>query len=731
MNNYMKQMMIRFVLASLMVCSLCLSTASAQTAEASIVDASVSAASARDGVTITLGYRIQSQSGTTASLGAVLTGPNGEVVDSTEPATEVSISAGTDWYYRQFLINLPPLAASGSYDVTWQLDGNGWADSMLRQDCIEILPPIPVRCPILYYHKVGPVVYSSNYVQTDMFRQQMQALKAYGYTSVTLQDLMDYRAGLKIPPEKPIVITFDDGYENWYTDAFPILADPAIDYKATYFIATNKMGGTNAWDKDNNPIINMLTWPQIQELHDSGRIDIESHSHNHPNLAYVSANRPWDLPIELGGSKQTIESRLGKSCRFICYPYGLYDSQVQSVARERGYFAGLATVGELDQDCADKWALRRLGISNATVLDFVPSNTHNFLFGPLYLDDPDVPLAKIYLSRIEYLDAATNQPLVNNHVVRGQSIRIRVYAYNTGPTASIKARLRIDTDQDTSNGLIYDSQAMTPSQNIPVNFTYGSKVVEWLWQVPADAPAARYHVLVRFQDEKCVLGYGDIPWQTAFVLLPDVIGSEYLKTVPEGAKFTLRDMVVTAVFPDCFYAEVRNRASGIRVESPDHQLDVGMTADVSGEVKIGPNGECYLSAIAATHAGYGTVRPLGISTASVGGGSLGRQQGVWVTRRRIGETGTYLAPSMHPNNIGLLISTWGRVVSIDTMRRTITLDDGSGAEVKCVLPSDVDPEPGWDYVMVTGISTCERIDGKLLPLVRLRSQSDIKPILTH
>ena len=81
------------------------------------------------------------------------------------------------------------------------------------------------------------------------------------------------------------------------------------------------------------------------------------------------------------------------------------------------------------------------------------------------------------------------------------------------------------------------------------------------------------------------------------------------------------------------------------------------------------------------------------------------------------------------NNIGLLITTWGKVTEIDTAvpARWLKINDGSCVNVKCAVPADVTIDPNWRYVTVTGISSCEKPDDSLLRLVRVRKLADIVP----
>ena len=155
------------------------------------------------------------------------------------------------------------------------------------------------------YHKIGPKQ-SLYWTTAEDFRAQMRELKAKGYTAITLPELFNFRAGIAPPPLKPLVITFDDAYENVLTDVAPVLADPAINYKATCFVPTVRVGGTNAWDEDSHPIIRHLTWNEIESLQRSGRIDFQSHTVTHCHMTDVSAAAMY---------KELLDSRIELQCR--------------------------------------------------------------------------------------------------------------------------------------------------------------------------------------------------------------------------------------------------------------------------------------------------------------------------------------------------------------------------------------------------------------------------------
>ena len=170
-------------------------------------------------------------------------------------------------------------------------------------------PKITVKVPILMYHHVSakPTKNALDYsltVKTPDFEKQMDYLAQNSYHPITLTDIFNnLYYGMALPPH-PIVITFDDGYEDNFTDAFPILQQHH--FVAEINIISGLIGG---W---------YLTWDQIRQMNAAG-IEIGSHTVHHISLASAF---PQTAMHELADSKTTLESELGHPIQFFCYPSG-------------------------------------------------------------------------------------------------------------------------------------------------------------------------------------------------------------------------------------------------------------------------------------------------------------------------------------------------------------------------------------------------------------------------
>ncbi len=190
-----------------------------------------------------------------------------------------------------------------------------------------------LRVPILTYHYIAnnpnpkDRARDNLSVAPDKFEAQMQYLSQNGYTPVTLDTLYGIFNGQASVAGKPIVLTFDDGYIDFYTTAFPVLR--RFNFHAVSFIPTALMGGGY-----------YMNWNQIKEIASSGLVTFEGHTVNHvnlPSLSYAAVLK------ELTDSKNTLQAQTGYPVNFVAYPNGSTNGSVQFVAQKAGYIGGLGT----------------------------------------------------------------------------------------------------------------------------------------------------------------------------------------------------------------------------------------------------------------------------------------------------------------------------------------------------------------------------------------------------
>lgn len=190
----------------------------------------------------------------------------------------------------------------------------------------------------------------------------------------------------------------------------------------------------------------------------------------------------------------------------------------------------------------------------------------------------------------------------------------------------------------------------------------------------------------------------------------------------DGTSASLADAVVSAVFDGHFYAQEADRSSGIRVDHAAEGLIVGQRVRVEGVVGTNANGERFIAANSIAAAGSGEVQPLHVTGKALGGGDIGQppngQQGI------SGSSGL--------NNIGLLVTTSGRVSGPRVPAGWFYLDDGSGVSDGTGIPGIyVDAgglltPPQGSFATVTGVSSCEWFEGRLVNVLRARTQDDIR-----
>jgi peptidoglycan/xylan/chitin deacetylase (PgdA/CDA1 family) len=182
---------------------------------------------------------------------------------------------------------------------------------------------------ILTYHKISDDFdWGITRQKVSQFEKGIRFLHSLGYKTVSLEEVFRPKKDF----EKRVVITFDDGYEDVYLNAFPILQK--YDFTAFIFIITGFVGKPNNWDFNlGRKRKRHLSWNQIKEMSEFG-FGFGSHTVNHPDLTRIDPN--W-VEYELKKSKEVLEDKLGKEMIFLSYPFGIYNRFVQEEAERLGY----------------------------------------------------------------------------------------------------------------------------------------------------------------------------------------------------------------------------------------------------------------------------------------------------------------------------------------------------------------------------------------------------------
>lgn len=224
--------------------------------------------------------------------------------------------------------------------------------------------------PILMYHSVAKSVPPGNriVVSIQTFERQMRFLKEHKYNVLTLESAADLIKNNKKIPFRAIVLTFDDGYKDNYTYAFPILKK--YKFPATIFIIISEVGRPDR-----------MSWEEIKEMQDSGLITFGSHTQSHLFLPEVKTDS--ELNKEIQDSKLELESKLHKAVHTFAYPMGRFSDKVKQAVRASGYKVGVVTNPGKKFPNQDIFALKRLRISenanNLFVFWIESSGFYNFI----------------------------------------------------------------------------------------------------------------------------------------------------------------------------------------------------------------------------------------------------------------------------------------------------------------------------------------------------------------
>jgi peptidoglycan/xylan/chitin deacetylase (PgdA/CDA1 family) len=217
-----------------------------------------------------------------------------------------------------------------------------------------------VRVPILMYHYLSDPPAGANRYRRDLsvspalFEQHLAYLSQEGYETITVYDLL-YHLTLGAPlPEKPVIITFDDGYRDNYENALPLLQ--AYGFNATFFVLI---------EVTNQDEAEYLTWDMMREMHAAG-MDIECHARVHDNLP---ENDDARLVWQVLGCREAIESEIGQRPRFVAYPSGRFDDRVAAFFASDNYWGGISTQQGTLHSSDALFQLKRLRVRNTTTVE--------------------------------------------------------------------------------------------------------------------------------------------------------------------------------------------------------------------------------------------------------------------------------------------------------------------------------------------------------------------------
>ena len=211
---------------------------------------------------------------------------------------------------------------------------------------------------ILAYHKISDDFdWGITKQKVSQFERGIKFLHDLGYKAAPLEEVFKQTSGSTNEGGQKVVITFDDGYEDVYLNAFPILQK--YGFTAFIFIITGFVGKPNSWDFNlGRKRKRHLSWKQIKEMSEFG-LGFGSHTVNHPDLTKIDPN--W-VEYELKKSKEVLEDKLGKEVIFLSYPFGRYNRFVQEEAERLGYKRAYTLCSKMKEDGFQPFAQKRWGI---------------------------------------------------------------------------------------------------------------------------------------------------------------------------------------------------------------------------------------------------------------------------------------------------------------------------------------------------------------------------------
>ena len=219
------------------------------------------------------------------------------------------------------------------------------------------------RLPILMYHSVATEPNDATRtlsVTPEAFAEQMALLAERGFTPINTADLAArWRSGRPLPA-RPLLITFDDGYEGVHRHASPVLAKHG--FPATLFVSTGWLRGP--YDTGGG-LDTMLDWDQVRELAGSG-VEIGGHSHTHPELDQLDDDA---LRFELTRCREIVAEQLDAVPSSFAYPYGYSDRRVRAAVRAAGFAQALAVGNGPARREQGPYALRRVTVRRSTGIE--------------------------------------------------------------------------------------------------------------------------------------------------------------------------------------------------------------------------------------------------------------------------------------------------------------------------------------------------------------------------
>ena len=224
----------------------------------------------------------------------------------------------------------------------------------------------PVQLPILMYHEVKYQTPGKDSVLPEELEQDLRFLAEEGYTTVLMEDVIRYVYSGYALPEKPILLTFDDGYANNYQFLFPLLKRYRA--KAVVSIIGKSADEFSRLPEDGGPYVH-AAWKQLLEMRDSGLVELQHHSYDlHRNdrsgfgCARYNGEDETEYELRIRKDSDRLQEEFyrltGKAASVFAYPYGIYDTVLEGIMEELGFAATLTCDFGMNRLSGDPECLR-------------------------------------------------------------------------------------------------------------------------------------------------------------------------------------------------------------------------------------------------------------------------------------------------------------------------------------------------------------------------------------
>lgn len=194
---------------------------------------------------------------------------------------------------------------------------------------VDVKYSVPEGVSVLMYHMIGNEPGNAAIMTEANLRIQMNYLRDHGYHPITMQELYDYVTKGAPLPEKPVCITFDDGYLDSYTIVYPLMKEYGFPW--TLFLITDDVGKP----------YNRMTWEQLREMANSHTVTIANHTLSHPKLHNLATRAEKEK--EIVEANKALKYQLGVDNVWLAYPYGDYDDEIIDICKKAGIKMAVTT----------------------------------------------------------------------------------------------------------------------------------------------------------------------------------------------------------------------------------------------------------------------------------------------------------------------------------------------------------------------------------------------------